>query len=88
MEMWQGLGRWNISCDFAVLGKVMRNRRRFLVVVFPSADDRRVVVICLRLGTSKSRFISPSQMSPAGVLGGRCRITALMGFWGFGKKEK
>jgi hypothetical protein len=70
MEMWQRLGRLKISCDFAVLGKVIRNRWRFLVVA-PSEDDRRVVVICLTLITSKPRFISPSEMSSAGVLGGK-----------------
>jgi hypothetical protein len=26
MEMWQRLGRWKTSFDFAVLGKVMRSR--------------------------------------------------------------
>jgi hypothetical protein len=49
MEMWQRLGRWNISWDFAVLGKVIRNRERFLVVAVSFGDDRRVVVICLTL---------------------------------------
>jgi hypothetical protein len=33
--MWQRLGRWKISCDLAVLGKVMRERWRFLVVAEP-----------------------------------------------------
>jgi hypothetical protein len=88
MEMWQRLGRWNISCDLAVLGKVMRDRRRFLVVDVSLGDDRRVVVICLTLRTSKPRFIRPSEMSLAVVSGGRWRITAFMGFWDFGKKEK
>jgi hypothetical protein len=88
MEMWQRLVRWKISCDFAVLGKVMRNKGRFLVVAVSSEDDRRVVVICLTLRTSKPRFTRPSQMSAAGVSGGRWSITAFMGFWDFCKKEK
>jgi hypothetical protein len=60
--MWQRLGRRKISWDFAVLGKVTRKRGRF-VVLGSSGDDRRVVVICLTLTTSKPRFTSPSDMS-------------------------
>jgi hypothetical protein len=70
MEMWQRLGSLKISCNFAVLGKVIRNKGRLLVVV-PSEDDLRVDVICLTLITSKPRFTSPSEISSAGVLGGR-----------------
>jgi hypothetical protein len=57
MEMWQALGRLKISCDFAVLGKVMRNNGRFLVVVLLEGD-RRVVVICLTLTTSAQVYQS------------------------------
>jgi hypothetical protein len=88
MKIWQKPGRWNISCGFAVLGKVIRNRGRFLVVAASFGDDRHVVVICLTLRTSKPGFISPSQISPAGVSVGRWRITAFMGIWDFGKKKK
>jgi hypothetical protein len=55
--MWQRLGILKISGDFAVLGKIIRNKRRFLVVP-PSEDDRWVVVICFTLITSKFRFTS------------------------------
>jgi hypothetical protein len=61
----------------------MRNRGRFLVVAVSSEDDRRVVVICLTLRTSRLRVTSPSQMSAAGVSIGRWHITAFMGFWDF-----
>jgi hypothetical protein len=68
--MWQRLGSLKISWDFAVLGKVIRNKGRFLVTA-PSVDDRRMVVNCLILITPKPRFTSPSEMSSAGVLRGR-----------------
>jgi hypothetical protein len=85
--MWQGLGRWKISWDFAVLGKVTKKRGRF-IVLDSSGGDRRVVVICLTLTTSKPRLTSPSQMSSAGVFGGRWRITAFIGFSDLRKSEK
>jgi hypothetical protein len=85
MEMWQRLGRLKMSCDFAILGKVIRNKGRFLVVD-SSEGDLRVVVICLTLTTSNSRLSSPSEISLAGVLSGRWRITAFMGFWDLGEK--
>jgi hypothetical protein len=64
-----------ISCDFVVLGNVVRNKGKLTVV--HSADDGRLVVICLTLITLKPRLISPSYISSAGVLCGRWRITAL-----------
>jgi hypothetical protein len=42
-----------------------------------------VAVICLTLITSKPRLTSPSDISSAGVLCGRWRITAFMGFSGY-----
>jgi hypothetical protein len=66
--MWQIPGILKIDCDFAVLGKVIRNKGRFLVVV-PSEGGRWVVVICLTLITSKPRFTSSSEIFSAGVLG-------------------
>jgi hypothetical protein len=52
------VGTLKISCDFAVLGNVIRNKGRFFV--FPlSEDGRRVVINCLTLITSKPRFTSP-----------------------------
>jgi hypothetical protein len=68
--MWQRLWSLNISCDFAVLGKVIRKKGRF-VLVTPSEVDRRVDVICLMLITSKPQFTSPSEISSAGVFCGR-----------------
>jgi hypothetical protein len=65
------------ACQFEyILGlcKVMRNRGRFTVDV-PSAGDRRVADICLTLITSKPRSTNPSEMSSAGVVNGRFRIT-------------
>jgi hypothetical protein len=60
---------WNIevSCDFAVLGKVMSNKGRFLVVA-SWENDQSMVDICLKLTTSKPRFFSSSEMYVAGVL--------------------
>jgi hypothetical protein len=55
-----------ISWNFAVLGKVMRNKGGFLDRV-PSYSDRRVVDICLTLMMKKPRSISPLEMSCAGV---------------------
>jgi hypothetical protein len=68
--MWQRVLKRKISLDFAVLGKVMRNRERCLNRV-PSDGDRQVVVICLSLIMSKPRSMSPSEMSWAGVFSGR-----------------
>jgi hypothetical protein len=65
--------------DFDALGKVIRNRGIFTVVV-PSAGGRRVVDICLTLIISKPRFTNPSPMSSAGAETGRCCITAFTGF--------
>jgi hypothetical protein len=76
------LGSWKISWDFAVLGKVTRKRGRFNILG-SSGGDRRVVVICLKLITSKPRLTNPSQISFAGVLYGRWRITAFMGLSAF-----
>jgi hypothetical protein len=50
------------------------------VVADPSGGDRRVAVICSTLITSKPRLTSASDMYSAGVLRGRWRITAFMGF--------
>jgi hypothetical protein len=85
MEMWQKLGRLKISCDFAILGKVIRNKVRFLVVA-SSEGNLRVVVICLTLNNVKPQVSSPPKVSLAGVLDGRWRITASMGFWDLGGK--
>jgi hypothetical protein len=82
--MW--LSSWKISWDFAVLGKVIRKRRRF-IGFDPSGGYRRVAVICLMLITSKPRLTSPSDMSSAGVLCGRLRITAFVGFSDLGYNE-
>jgi hypothetical protein len=71
----QWLLNLNISWDFDDLGKVMRTRGRITVDV-PSAGDRRTAEICLTLITSKPRLTSPSELSFAGVVNGRCRITA------------
>jgi hypothetical protein len=68
-----------ISWDFVVLGKVIRDRLKFMVVD-ASEGDRRVSVICLTLITSNPRLTSPSDISSAGVLCGRWRITAFIGF--------
>jgi hypothetical protein len=76
--MWQRLCSQKISWDFVVLGKVIRKRGRFMFVD-PSEGDRRVDVICLTLITSNPRT-SPSDISYAGVLCGRWRINAFIGF--------
>jgi hypothetical protein len=68
--MWQRAVRRKISCDLAVLGKVIRKRGRFLGRDL-SDGDLRVLVICLTLIMSKPRSISPSEMSWAGVFKGR-----------------
>jgi hypothetical protein len=60
--MWQRLGRRKISWDFGVLGKVTRKSGRVKTLV-SSGGDRRVVVICVTLITSKPRLTSPSEMS-------------------------
>jgi hypothetical protein len=61
---------WNNSWDFHVLGKGIRKRGIFTVVVL-SAGDRHVVDICLPLITSKPRFTHPAVMPSAGVVKGR-----------------
>jgi hypothetical protein len=65
--MWQRLGRQKISWDFADLGKVTRKSGRE-VTLDSSGGDRRVVVICLTLTTSKPRLTSPSEIFLVGVL--------------------
>jgi hypothetical protein len=70
-----------ISWDFDVLGKVIRKKGVFTVLI-SSASDRRVVDICLMLITSKLMFTNPAEMSPAGDEIGRC-ITSFTGFWDF-----
>jgi hypothetical protein len=74
-----------ISWNFGVVGKVIRNKEVFAMVI-PSASDGRVVDICLTLITSKPKFINPSdcEIYSAGVETGRCRITAFIGFWDLG----
>jgi hypothetical protein len=62
--------------------------RGMLTVVGPSAGNQQVADICLMLITSKPRFTNPSEMSSVGVVNGRCRITAFIGFWDFGWKAK
>jgi hypothetical protein len=81
--MWQRLGRRKISWDFAVLGKVTRKRSR-VITLDSSGSDRRVVVICLTLTTSKPRLANPSEIPSAGVPCGKWRITAFIGFSDFG----
>jgi hypothetical protein len=73
----------NIPEDFDILGKVMRKRGRYAVDV-PSAGDQQVGDICLTLITSKPASTNPSEMSCAGVVNGRCSITAFIGFWDLG----
>jgi hypothetical protein len=84
--MWQRLGSRKISSDFSDLGRVIRKRGRFMDLG-SSGDDRRVVVICLTLMTSKPRLTNPFDISSAGVLMGRRRMTALIGFSDFGKEN-
>jgi hypothetical protein len=79
--------RQKISCDLAVLGKVIRKRGRFLGRDL-SDGDFWVLVICLTLIMSKPRSVSPSEMSWAGVFKGRWQITALIGFSVLWKKVK
>jgi hypothetical protein len=67
MEMWQRYWSLKISWDFAVLGRVIRYKGRFVDVDVPSEGDRREVVICLTLITSNSRVTSPSEISFARV---------------------
>jgi hypothetical protein len=80
---WQRLVSLNISWDFDILGKVRRKRGKF-TVDDPSADDRRTDDICLTLITPKPMPTNQSQMSPAGVVNRRCRITVFIGFWNLG----
>jgi hypothetical protein len=83
--MWKRPLSLNISWDIGFLGKVIRNRG-MLAWEDPSAEERRVDVICFTLMTSNPRPTKPSEMSSAGVLIGRCLITALIGFWDLGWK--
>jgi hypothetical protein len=79
----QSLVGLNIISDLDVPGKVMRKRGRFGVDVPPSGD-RRVADICLTLITSKPVSINPSEISSAGVVNGKCRITAFIDFRNLG----
>jgi hypothetical protein len=66
----QRLGRWKMSCDFALLDRVMRKKGRFVILDI-SGGNRRLIVIYLTLTTSKSRLTSPLQTSSSGVFCGR-----------------
>jgi hypothetical protein len=66
--MWQRLFSRKISRNFAVLGKVMRNRGRITVDV-PSGGFRWDVIICLTLMTSKPRLTNPSDILSWSVKG-------------------
>jgi hypothetical protein len=57
IPVWQRLGKRKITWDFAVLGKVTRNRGSFMIMD-SSGGERRVAVICLTLTTSKPRLTS------------------------------
>jgi hypothetical protein len=58
IAVWLKLVSLYISCEFVVIGKVIRKRGRFTVVV-PSEGDRRVVNLSLTLITSKLVFTNP-----------------------------
>jgi hypothetical protein len=57
------------------------------MILDSSGGERPVALICLTLKTSKPRLTSPSEISFAGALCGRWRITPFMGFLDSGKKE-
>jgi hypothetical protein len=67
MEVWQRYWSLKISCDFTVLGRVMRNKRRFLVAASWEGDQQEIVN-CLTLTTSNPRVTSPSEISCAELL--------------------
>jgi hypothetical protein len=50
--MWQRLVKVKVPCDVAIQSEVRRNKGKLTLVV-PSADNQRLVVICLILITSK-----------------------------------
>jgi hypothetical protein len=50
----------------------------------PSAGDQRMVDICLTVITSKPSSTNLCEVSSAGVVNGRCRITAFIDFWDLG----
>jgi hypothetical protein len=83
VAIWQRLVSLNISWDFDVPGKVIMTRGIFTVVV-PSAGDRLLIHISLALVTATLKFANPSEMSSAGAVTGRGRITAFISFWDFG----
>jgi hypothetical protein len=56
------VGQFEKSWDFAVLGKVLRNKGR-LTICDPSGGVRPTVVISLTLMTSKPRLIRPPEIS-------------------------
>jgi hypothetical protein len=82
MEMWQRLDSLKRSWDFAVLGRVTKNRGKVMDV--EPSGDRQAVDICLMLITSKLKPTSPSAMSSTGMFMCRWLITALIGFSALG----
>jgi hypothetical protein len=70
------------DCDVAVfaVGKFLGILPSSARLLRRGGGDRRVAVICLMLITSKLRLSSPSDMSSAGMLSGRWRITDFKGF--------
>jgi hypothetical protein len=76
-----------MSWDFDVISKIMRSRGRF-TVDGSLAGNRRVADICLTLIMPKPKPTNPSEMSSAGVVNRRCRVTAIISFWDLAQKVK
>jgi hypothetical protein len=69
---------WKISCDLSLFGNMTKNSGRFIGVcgLFDAS--------CLTLITVKPIACSFLAMSSAGLLLGKCHITAFIGFTDFG----
>jgi hypothetical protein len=79
IAIWQRLVSLNISWDFGFLGKNIRKRGMFTVVV-SSAGDRRVIHICLALITAELKFTNPSEMCSVEDETGRRLIAVFISF--------
>jgi hypothetical protein len=78
--MWQRLVSRKISWNFAVLGKVIRKRGRFMIFD-PAGGNRLVDVICLTPITSKPRLTNPVLYRCVVWQVAYHRLHGFFGFW-------
>jgi hypothetical protein len=80
--MWQWLGRWKISWDFVVLGKVTRKRGRFVIMDSSGGDSRVVVIVEAEAHQPLTNILCRNVLRQVA----HHRLYGLFGFWVEGEK--